>query len=145
MPKKTNKKTGMNKAILIFACTFLALVLAFTVVLGSISIAKNVKAVVSYEGVTLELEAEEYLGTGDTIKYTYKDNVVGEFIALVRGDVTGDGVVASDDLLLMRRYILELNEFNETQELAGDLTGEGISSANVLMMRRYILGLEEAL
>lgn len=102
----------------------------------------SASSLLSLPSTDVDFESGDVVGTGNKISYIYNDTVVGEFIALVRGDITKDGYVGSDDIFLMKRYILELETLSDEQILAGDLSGDGISSANIFMMRRYILGLE---
>ena len=100
---------------------------------------------IPYSGIEVESSNSEYVGTGDKLIYKVNGLIKAEYTIIVKGDLTGDGYVASNDILLMRRYTLDLDEFTEIQIKAGGFKGNGISSANMLLMRRYILGLESEL
>ena len=69
MPKKTNKSTGKSKVVVFFVGGFLALVLIFGMVLGSIAIVKNAGAVVSYEGVTMDKEVASFFLSRFKVEY----------------------------------------------------------------------------
>lgn len=54
------------------------------------------------------------------------------------GDLNGDGVVASADSVLMKRYLAEWNVTIDTLE-AGDLNGDGnVTSADSVILSRYL-------
>lgn len=100
----------------------------------------------TYDGITLKVDnPTKRIGTGSLVKYISNGKVLGEFTAIVYGDVSGDGIVGSDDILIARRYIIGADTLNSEQVIAGDILDNGISSASLLMMRRYILGLESEL
>lgn len=57
------------------------------------------------------------------------------------GDVNGDHVVDSFDLVVASRYLDGSIEFNEAQIAAADVFADGkINQADILVLRRYILG-----
>ncbi|TYQ18199.1 UNVERIFIED_CONTAM: dockerin type I repeat protein [Acetivibrio alkalicellulosi] len=59
---------------------------------------------------------------------------------IIYGDLNGDGRVDSIDIVLLRRYILEIiNGFSVPKE-AADLNGDGvIDSTDYIILRRYLL------
>ena len=69
MSKNNKKNKGKNKALLIFTVSFLALVLIFGIVLGSIAIAKNAGAVVAYEGVTMDEKVASFFLSRFKVEY----------------------------------------------------------------------------
>ena len=100
----------------------------------------------TYDDITLKVDnPTKRIGTGSLVKYISNGKLLGEFTAIVYGDVSGDGIVGSDDILIARRYIIGADTLNSEQVIAGDILDNGISSASLLMMRRYILGLESEL
>ena len=67
----SNKKEKNTKRILpIIICSFLALLLVFGIVLGTIALIKEMRSVVSYNGVRIDKGVASYLAA--TYKATYK-------------------------------------------------------------------------
>ena len=72
-------------------------------------------------------------------KVTFNDGKT--YTAIVYGDLTGDGLVNSADLLRLRQYLLATKDLNGAYKEAADLTGDGqINSADLLKLRQYLLG-----
>ena len=63
------------------------------------------------------------------------------YTAIVYGDLTGDGLVNSADLLRLRQYLLATKDLTGAYKEAADLTSDGqINSADLLKLRQYLLG-----
>ncbi|TYQ18094.1 UNVERIFIED_CONTAM: chitinase [Acetivibrio alkalicellulosi] len=63
---------------------------------------------------------------------------------LIYGDLNGDGVVDSTDLVILRRYILDIiNSFPHPMAMiSADVNGDGnINSTDYILIKRYILGI----
>lgn len=72
-------------------------------------------------------------------KVTFNDGKT--YTAIVYGDLTGDGLVNSADLLRLRQYLLATKDLTDAYKEAADLTGDGqINSADLLKLRQYLLG-----
>ena len=72
-------------------------------------------------------------------KVTFNDGKT--YTAIVYGDLTGDGLVNSADLLRLRQYLLATKDLTGAYKEAADLTGDGqINSADLLKLRQYLLG-----
>ena len=77
---------------------------------------------------------DQYVGSYDDCGYV--DNV--EYIRnYTVGDVDNDGIVNSNDALLIMRYAMQLQLLDATQLLAADVNGDGVVDANdaLLLMR----------
>ena len=62
----------------------------------------------------------------------------------VTGDVNGDGNVKSNDLLLLKKYLMGFVEAKEINMANADVTGDGEVKANdLLLLKKYLLGLSE--
>ena len=62
----------------------------------------------------------------------------------VKGDVNGDGNVKSNDLLLLKKYLMGFVEAKEINMANADVTGDGEVKANdLLLLKKYLLGLSE--
>ncbi|TYQ15669.1 UNVERIFIED_CONTAM: endoglucanase Cel9W [Acetivibrio alkalicellulosi] len=70
------------------------------------------------------------------------DEPVGQ---VVLGDLNGDGLINSTDVILLRRYILEILNFSNASErdlfvTAADINGDGaVNSSDYILLRRFIL------
>jgi len=91
-----------------------------------------------------ELLDWDVVATGDVVNYMIGTTVVKTRMAIVMGDVNGDGKVNSKDYLMIKRDVLgtyELDFFGkEAAKVAG---GETISARDYLMIKRYVLGTYE--
>jgi len=57
------------------------------------------------------------------------------------GDITADGVVRTDDLLKLLRFLLQLDEPSEPQRIAADVNADGtVKAADVPAMIRALFG-----
>ena len=62
----------------------------------------------------------------------------------VTGDVNGDGNVKSNDLLLLKKYLMGFVEAKEINMANADVTDDGEVKANdLLLLKKYLLGLIE--
>ena len=62
----------------------------------------------------------------------------------VTGDVNGDGNVKSNDLLLLKKYLMGFVEAKDINMANADVTGDGEVKANdLLLIKKVLLGLSE--
>ena len=81
----------------------------------------------------------------DTTTETTTDNFGGsEGGDLILGDVNGDGQVKSNDLLLLKKYLLGLAEETDINMANSDTTTDGdVKSNDLLLLKKYLLGLAD--
>lgn len=81
----------------------------------------------------------------DDIIKTGNSLVAGElnYTIVVTGDLNGDGLTGSNDVLILRRYLVGIEQLDDAFVLAGDINGSGLSSYDALLIRRYLVGLGE--
>ena len=64
--------------------------------------------------------------------------------SVILGDVNGDGKVKSNDLLLLKKYLLGLCDDTEIVRASADINGDGsVKSNDLLLLKKYLLGLVE--
>ena len=80
------------------------------------------------------LSKDSYVGTGCKIRVTEKENTYFAATVLVKGDVSGDGTVNSEDYLLIKRHLLNTYQLKDVYYTAGLLSGE-----NELKVTDYVL------
>ena len=68
---------------------------------------------------------------------------VYNYTLVVKGDISGDGIIGSFDVLQLRRYIVRLATLSEPAKLAADVNGDNsVGSLDALKMRRHIVKIE---
>ena len=84
------------------------------------------------------LSETEYIGTG--MKLVLEDN--NEYILVVKGDVTGDGLVTGTDLLKTKKHIVGLNELKVPYIYGADVNlNNQINGTDILNIKRIIIGI----
>lgn len=79
-------------------------------------------------------------GTEAQIPYAVTNGVI--HVNCLPGDVNGDGVVNSMDIIIIMRYALGINNLNASQLIAADYNGDGqVNASDALMMMRISLGI----
>ena len=87
--------------------------------------------------LSVTYSTDKIIATGT--KITFNDGK--SYTAIVYGDLTGDGLVNSADLLRLRQYLLATKDLSGAYKEAADLTGDNqINSADLLKLRQYLLG-----
>ena len=92
---------------------------------------------ISSKDTNLSYSTTGVLKTGSTIKY--KDGTT--FTVVIFGDLSGDGIINSADLLKLRQHLLGTNQLSGAYLEAAKVTGNNnINSANLLKLRQHLLG-----
>ncbi|TYQ16846.1 UNVERIFIED_CONTAM: GH35 family endo-1,4-beta-xylanase [Acetivibrio alkalicellulosi] len=79
-----------------------------------------------------------------TMMFSFNISLVGNSVSansgITYGDLNGDGRIDSSDVILLRRYILEIIDNFPVSKTAADLDGNGtINSTDYILLRRYVL------
>ncbi len=83
----------------------------------------------------------DLIGTGMQLDINGK-----RFTIVVKGDVSGDGEILSNDTLLIKRHLVYLNRLNDAQVLAADVSGDGeLLSNDSLLIARFLIGARDSL
>ncbi|MBQ5821330.1 MAG: bacterial Ig-like domain-containing protein, partial [Clostridia bacterium] len=87
------------------------------------------------------LNSQASVATGDTVRLEDGDRVKDSVIAVVTGDVNGDGVVSVTDLLMVKAHLLKKTSLTGIYSIAGDVSDDGsVSVTDFLQMKAYLLG-----
>ena len=90
--------------------------------------------------VTTEVLTDEILATGMKIVISLNSQVA-EYIAVVSGDINGDGQITATDLTRMKNHILEKTTLTNIGLKAADLNNDGqITAAELTKIKKYVLG-----
>ena len=90
------------------------------------------------------LTGEDKVGTGCIIQLTDNtDNVLDEVVAVVTGDVTGDGYVNNKDVSKLARMLVEKDTFTMYEKMAADVNADAVvNNKDASMLSRYLVGKE---
>ena len=62
---------------------------------------------------------------------------------IIKGDVSGDGRIGLEDLMLGQAHILEIINLSESSKKALDVSGDGqTTSRDLFLIQRHILAME---
>jgi len=87
------------------------------------------------------LEADDYIGTGSMICLMNGDIVMDNIIAVVTGDIDGDGEISNKDVSRLARMLLDKEKPSDVQICAGDVNGDGeIGNKDLSMISSIKLG-----
>lgn len=90
-----------------------------------------------------ELGENSLIGTGSTIMLYNGSTLVDSKVAVVTGDMTGDGIINNRDVVMMNKYLLNKVEAQECQTIATDVNGDGyVNNKDAAMVARYMVGKE---
>ncbi|MBE6564988.1 MAG: hypothetical protein E7655_06925 [Ruminococcaceae bacterium] len=81
------------------------------------------------------------VGTGAIVELYNGSSKVDEAIAIVLGDITGDGAVKNGDVVKLRRFLNDAvsNPLDVCFQFAGDITGDGnLKNGDVTKLARFV-------
>ena len=79
--------------------------------------------------------------TGGKTKIYYNGSVVREFTNIVTGDINGDALINSADLLKIRQHLIGVKPLNGIYFTASDINYDNIvNSADLLRIRQHLIG-----
>ena len=94
-------------------------------------------------GIDGEEVTKGNVGTGFKLRKTTSGKT-SEFVIVIAGDSTGDGIINSADLLKIRQHLLEFITLKDEYFKASDITKDNIiNSADLLKVRQHLLGMLE--
>lgn len=83
----------------------------------------------------------DFVATDTAGNTTTKTVTITNILTVVKGDVTGDGVVDVLDLLKLKKYLLGQITLSEGDMSAADATGDGaVDVLDLLKIKKYLLG-----
>ncbi len=83
-----------------------------------------------------ELGFDDKVTTGSTVEAGGK-----KYTIIVKGDINGDGALATSDYVMCKRAVLGTYDLTELQKLAADVDGKNqVATADYVMIKRAVLG-----
>lgn len=95
----------------------------------------------------LDSAGSDITSTTNVVGTNMKMNIGGkDFIVVVKGDISGDGQILSNDALLISRHLTFIKRLDGAQELAADVSGDGqVLSNDALLISRFLVNLRDSL
>ena len=91
--------------------------------------------------INIDLGNKTNIYTGSVVKIYYQGNLVKSYINIVRGDVNGDGLINSADLLKIVRHLKNLATLDAVNWTAADCNEDKkINSADLLKIVKFLKG-----
>lgn len=79
--------------------------------------------------------------TGGKTKIYYNGSVVKKYTNVVTGDINGDGIINSADLLKIRQHLIGVKPLNGIYFTASDINYDNtVNSADLLRIRQHLIG-----
>ena len=92
----------------------------------------------SYE---IEFGEKDIAYTGSKVKIYHDEELIAEFTIIVRGDVNGDGIINSADLLKIVKHLKDTSKLTGASKIAADCNkSNDINSADLLKIVKYLKG-----
>lgn len=107
-------------------------------VIGGIPVTNGTVEVVDTKGKAVSGK----VATGHMVQVMAGGTVYASYPVVIYGDVSGDGVISSKDLLMAQKHILGLSKLSQTAFAAADSSKDGkLTSSDLLRTQKQILGL----
>lgn len=91
-----------------------------------------------------DISLSDGIKTGSVLTATEDGRVTDSLTLVVQADCNGDGSFSITDMLLVKSYLLQLQELSPAQMQAGDVSRDGgITITDFLQMKSQILGLSD--
>lgn len=98
------------------------------------------KAKINSLGGTVVSTSSNVLGTGNVIKISNGSSTL-DYVIVIKGDTSGDGVINALDLLQIQKNILGQYQLKDANLLAGDPSSDGkVDALDLLQIQKNILG-----
>lgn len=91
-----------------------------------------------------EISGDSLVGTGTVITLKNGEEILDEKIAVMTGDITGDGKINNRDVAYAARLLVNKQTAEKYQLLSMDVNGDGkVNNRDVAMVSRYLVGKNE--
>jgi hypothetical protein len=91
--------------------------------------------------IEIDLGSKSVIYTGSVVKIYYQGSLVNTYTNIVRGDVNGDGIVNSADLLKIVRHLKNLSSLQSINWKAADCNDDDkINSSDLLKIVKFLKG-----
>lgn len=101
----------------------------------------NASVVIKNSKGSIKQGADDIMATGDTVTIT-SGSETKTFTVAIYGDLNGDGIINSADLLKMRQHLIGSSSLNGAYKMAANITkvDDTINSADLLRLRQHLIG-----
>ena len=110
--------------------------------LGNKIITYSTSTIFEHINLNGELITNKDIATGDKIRVNINNVKNYDYLISLLGDINGDALINSADLLRVRQHLLKSIELTDVYGYAADINDDGIiNSADLLLIRQHLLGI----
>ncbi|MBQ2675778.1 MAG: family 16 glycosylhydrolase [Clostridia bacterium] len=90
--------------------------------------------------------ATDKISTGSRVIFYKNGAASNEYVAVIYGDITGDGDISASDMLILKNHLLSISDLDRANKLAANVnhdSEDAVNSSDLLILKRHLLSLAQ--